>query len=257
MRTSAGQVEPTAQGISPTEGAPPVPETAAFQAEEGGQPTLPTALALEHAATGGPAPGLASGDATRIRSVLGEGGMGKVFLAHDEILGADVALKLCAYDVACQREIHKRLREEVLLAQKITHNNVCRTHDLEELEGSLLVKMEYIAGETLAARHRRLAQMPIDDILRIARAIAAGLEAAHAQQVVHCDLKPENVFIEHGTERVVLMDFGLARVEVRGMMGIHREISGTPAYMAPSRSRAPSSMPARICMPSAACSTNW
>ncbi|HEX2574147.1 MAG TPA: protein kinase [Polyangia bacterium] len=165
--------------------------------------------------------------------LLGEGGMGAVFLAHDEVLSADIALKLVRQDVVHQKAVLERLRAEVLLAQKVAHANVCRTYDLEELDGSLFVKMEYILGETLAARHEQRGRMPIDEALSIARDIAAGLEAAHSQQVVHCDLKPENILIEHGTGRVVLMDFGLARAEARGLGVGARDISGTPAYMAP------------------------
>lgn len=227
------EAEPAPPDSFHAESAPSPSETAKLRAEAEGRPTLPTVLAPEHAILGGPALGGRLGGRYEIRALLGEGGMGAVFLAHDEVLGADIALKLVRQDVISQRDVLERLRAEVLLAQKIAHPNVCRTYDLEELDGSLFVKMEYIAGETLAARHQRLEKMPIAEALAIARAIAAGLEAAHAQHVVHCDLKPENVLIEHGTERVVLMDFGLARPEMRGRVTDARDISGTPAYMAP------------------------
>ena len=143
--------------------APSLSEVARFRAEVGGHPTLPTVVAPEHAIPGGPAIGTRLGGRYEIRSLLGEGGMGSVFLAHDEVLSADVALKLVRQDVVSQTEVLERLRAEVLLAQKIAHPNVCRTYDLEELDGSLFVKMEYIVGETLAARHQRLGRMPIDD----------------------------------------------------------------------------------------------
>lgn len=159
--------------------------------------------------------------------------MGAVFLARDMALASDVALKLLYSNVASQEEALRRVRTEVLLAQKITHPNVCRTYDLEHVDDRYFVKMEYVVGETLAKRHQRHTQLPIAEVLRIARAVASGLAAAHAQDVVHCDLKPENILIEHRTDRVVLMDFGLARIQTHSRFGERQDVSGTPAYMAP------------------------
>jgi dipeptidyl aminopeptidase/acylaminoacyl peptidase len=176
-------------------------------------------------------PGIRLGDRYQLRALLGRGGMGAVFLARDEILGTDVALKFVR-DLGNSTDGLRRLRGEVLLAQQVTHRNVCRTYDLEELEGFFFVKMEYIAGETLAQRLHRTGRLPMAEVLTIARAVAMGLEAAHAQGVVHCDLKPENILIEHGTERVVLMDFGVARFAMGGRLTGDTQ-SGTPAYMAP------------------------
>ncbi|HEX2569146.1 MAG TPA: protein kinase [Polyangia bacterium] len=167
-----------------------------------------------------------------LRALLGEGGMGAVFLAHDEVLGTDVALKFVPRDLAHREQDLRRLRAEVLLAQKASHPNVCRTYDLEEIDGFLFIKMEYVAGETLACQLRRLGRLAIEDLIDLALMIAAGLEAAHAQGVVHCDLKPENILIEHGTKRPVLMDFGIARAAAR-VMNYDQPVWGTPAYMAP------------------------
>lgn len=196
-----------------------------------GQPTLPVPCHLA-----------SSGDqdltGTRIgrydlRKLLGQGGMGLVYLARDTSLATDVALKVLRGDISDREEELHQLRAEVTLAQKISHPNVCRTYDLEEADGHSFVKMEFINGETLAQRCRHASVTPIAEVLRIVRAVVRGLDAAHTQGVVHCDLKPENILLEHGTGRVALMDFGLARLEVRsrGMGG--RAVSGTPAYMAP------------------------
>ncbi|HEX2573705.1 MAG TPA: protein kinase [Polyangia bacterium] len=187
---------------------------------------MPEGMAVEPRLT----PGMRLGGRYELRALLGQGGMGAVFLARDEILGTDVALK---FVLELGTGGLRRLRAEVLLAQQVTHRNVCRTYDLEELEGFFFVKMEYIAGETLGQRLHRVGPLPIADALIIARAVAMGLEAAHAQGVVHCDLKPENILIEHGTERVVLMDFGVARFAMGGGRLIGDSQSGTPAYMAP------------------------
>lgn len=200
-----------------------------------GQPTVQSseesAICAEHGFT----PGMQLGERYELRMFLGKGGMGTVFLARDTALASDVALKVLHRTVTDREDALRRLRAEVLLAQKISHTNICRTYDLEEFDGYFFVKMEYVIGETLARQRQRQREgrLAIDEVLRIARAVTAGLEAAHAQGVVHCDLKPDNIQLEHDTGRVVLMDFGLARAEVRSRVQGELEISGTPAYMAP------------------------
>lgn len=195
-------------------------------------------------------PGIHIGERYRIERLLGEGGMGAVFLAYDEVLQSDVALKF-VFATAADAHALRRLRAEVLLAQRVTHRNVCRTYDLEELDGAFVVKMEYVQGETLARRLEQLSKpdrkgptspagspelLPIEEALQIARGVAAGLEAAHARGVVHCDLKPHNIFLEHSTGRVVLMDFGISRITAERETG-NRSMWGTPEYMAPEQAR--------------------
>src|SRR5215470_446702 len=142
----------------------------------------------------------------RVLRVLGRGGMGAVYLAVDEALVCEVALK----KITAPGDVLARLRDEVRLAQKVTHQNVCRTYDLHEVDGHWLLIMEYIPGKTLADR-LKAGRLPVREIVRIARDICAGLAAAHQKGVVHRDLKPHNVMLEDGTGRVVLMDFGIAR----------------------------------------------
>ncbi|HSD87397.1 MAG TPA: protein kinase [Kofleriaceae bacterium] len=163
------------------------------------------------------------GDRYVVRAFLGEGGMGAVYRALDEKLEEEVALKIVRGSLGSSTQ----LRDEVRLAQKVTHPNVCRTYDLEEVDGYHFVKMEYVAGETLAQRIARDGRLPIDRALAIARDIASGLAAAHARGIVHRDLKPGNVMLEG--ERVVLMDFGLAQRVAKG----DATSAGTPGYMAP------------------------
>jgi serine/threonine protein kinase len=173
-------------------------------------------------------PGDRLGARYRVTGFLGRGGMGAVYLAHDELLGAEVALKLVGD--ALTPDHLERLRGEVLLAQKVTHPAVCRTYDLEEVDHRWLIKMEYVDGESLASR-LRAGPLPIAEVLRIAREIADGLASAHRRQVIHRDLKPHNVMLERGTKRVVLMDFGVARrIDADGALD---EVAGTPGYMAP------------------------
>jgi len=156
-----------------------------------------------------------------VRAFLGQGGMGAVYRATDEKLHDDVALKVV------RSAFGTRLREEVRLAQKVTHPNVCRTFDLEDVDGYHLVKMEYVPGETLGALLEREGKLSVERVLTIARALASGLAAAHAQGIVHRDLKPQNVMI--AGDRIILMDFGLAqRIDEDDRASV-----GTPCYMAP------------------------
>jgi hypothetical protein len=167
-------------------------------------------------------PGARLGDRYVVHGFLGAGGMGAVYRVYDEVLGQDVALKA----LRGSQLASESLRDEVRVAQQVTHDSVCRIYDLEDIGGRHFVKMEYVAGETLANRIDR-GPLPIELAIRIARGVAAGLAAAHARGIVHRDLKPGNVML--AGQRVVLMDFGLA-------MPIRDEPSdpaGTPGYMSP------------------------
>ncbi|HUQ41429.1 MAG TPA: serine/threonine-protein kinase, partial [Candidatus Limnocylindrales bacterium] len=163
------------------------------------------------------------GERYEVRGYLGEGGMGAVYRAFDEVLGREIALKVVRGAYADQAT----LRDEVRVAQQVTHPNVCRIYDLVDVDGRHFLKMEYIEGETLAQRIATGGAMPVAEAVRIGRAIADGLAAAHAQGIVHRDLKPGNVML--AGKRVVLMDFGLARAISDGPA----DRSGTPSYMSP------------------------
>ena len=158
------------------------------------------------------------GDRYAVLGLIGIGGMGAVYRAFDRVLDEEVALKVVRADQAS-------LREEVRLAQQVAHRNVCRTYDLELVDGQHYVKMEYIPGETLADQLARSRRLPIDRTIAIARAVADGLAAAHARNIVHRDLKPSNVMLDG--DRVVILDFGLAQ-----RVGAS-DRAGTLGYMAP------------------------
>ena len=175
------------------------------------------------------------GERYRVTRLLGQGGMGAVYLAVDEMLVCDVALKMIAPELAGSSSGLAQLRDEVRLAQKVTHRNVCRTYDLEDVQGRWLIKMEYVAGETLAERLKK-GRLPAAEVVRIVLEICAGLAAAHRQGVVHRDLKPHNVMLEAKTRRVVLMDFGIARAAALAGKTA-QSVSGTPEYMAPEQVR--------------------
>jgi Tol biopolymer transport system component len=183
-------------------------------------------------------PGDLLGGRYQVIELLGQGGMGAVYLASDEALaGKPVALKVVARPLD-EASALEELRHEVLLAQQVTHRNVCRIYDLERIGGRWIVKMEWIAGETLIARVAR-GRLPVGEAVAIAKQIATGLEAAHREGVIHRDLKPGNVMLEAGTGRVVLMDFGIAQSAAGGGGGGggSSDQAGTPAYMAPEQLR--------------------
>jgi serine/threonine protein kinase/tetratricopeptide (TPR) repeat protein len=176
-----------------------------------------------------------------LESELGRGGMGVVYRARDTMLGGEpVALKVLFADASGAAAI-ERFRREVRLARRITSPHVARTHDLGEHGGVFYLTMELVEGESLAQRLHRLTGhggrgLSPAEAIRIVRAVAAGLVAAHAADVVHRDLKPDNVLLEGepGKGRVVVTDFGIARA-FRGPEAIRatQGIAGTPAYMAP------------------------
>ena len=166
----------------------------------------------------------------RIIALLGKGGMGEVYRADDLTLGQPVALKFLPDDAARDQGLLERFKNEVRIARRVSHPNVCRVYDVGEVEGHTFFTMEYVDGEDLASLLRRIGRLPEDKALDIARQLCAGLAAAHTRGVLHRDLKPANVMLD-GRGQVVITDFGLAGVadQIQGA-----EVrSGTPAYMAP------------------------
>ena len=166
----------------------------------------------------------------RIIALLGKGGMGEVYRADDLTLGQPVALKFLPDEAAHDQGLLERFKNEVRIARRVSHPNVCRVYDVGEVEGHTFFTMEYIDGEDLASLLRRIGRLPEDKAIDIARQLCAGLAAAHAKGVLHRDLKPANIMLD-GRGQVVVTDFGLAGIadQIQGA-----EVrSGTPAYMAP------------------------
>ena len=166
----------------------------------------------------------------RIIALLGKGGMGEVYRADDLTLGQAVAMKFLPDDAGRDEALLERFRNEVRMARRVSHPNVCRVYDVGEVESQTFFTMEYVDGEDLASLLRRIGRLPPDKALDIARHLCAGLAAAHTKGVLHRDLKPANIMLD-GRGQVVITDFGLAGVadDIRGA-----EVrSGTPAYMSP------------------------
>ncbi len=176
-----------------------------------------------------------------ITGKLGEGGMGIVYLAHDDRLGRAVAVKTMS--LSGDETARKRFWREARAAAAINHPNVCQLYEVGEDGGELFIAMELLEGETLADRLRRGA-LSVSETLPIGLGVLAALQALHARGVVHRDLKPTNVFLTaHG---VKLLDFGLARTvdpDLAQSLAVTNDVTrtgmlvGTPRYMAPEQVR--------------------
>jgi len=174
-------------------------------------------------------------DRYEILKMLGEGGMGAVYKARDRELDRLVAVKVVRRDLAGNASILQRFKQELILARKITHRNVVRIFDLGVSDGFRFITMEFIEGRDLTSvlEERKLTPQ---ETVKILRQVCDALEAAHAEGVIHRDLKPQNIMIESGG-RVVVMDFGLARsMEASGLTQAGA-VMGTPAYMSPEQAK--------------------
>jgi serine/threonine-protein kinase len=171
-------------------------------------------------------PGTLFGGRYRIVGRLGRGGMGEVYRADDLKLGQPVALKFLSPELDRDAARLMQLHTEVRMARQVSHPNVCRVYDIDEVDGHAFLSMEYVDGEDLGSLLRRIGRFPVDRALELARQICAGLAAAHERGVIHRDLKPANVMLD-GTGRVRITDFGLAGTSGETVR------AGTPAYMAP------------------------
>jgi len=171
----------------------------------------------------------------RVSRLLGEGGMGAVFLGEHEHLGIPVALKVLTSDLTT--DVLGRFRREAQLMARVRHPNVVSVLDYGFLDdGAPCLAMEFIQGEPLDQRLRRLGAMPWHDAVSLMLGVVAGLDAIHAVGVIHRDLKPSNIVVTAGPpEAVKIIDFGIAR-PVDGQATRYTQTGqmiGTPAYMAP------------------------
>jgi len=188
-----------------------------------------------------------------IRSKLGAGGMGEVFLAHDAMLDRKVALKILPADLASNQNRMPRFIQEAKAAAALNHPNIAHIYEIGEHEGMHFIAMEYVDGSTLReAIHRE--RIGIPKLLRCLQQVAEGLTKAHAAGIVHRDLKPDNVMITRDGYPKIL-DFGLAKLTeplTPEAMASHEEattevlprplstpglVMGTVGYMSPEQAR--------------------
>jgi serine/threonine protein kinase/Flp pilus assembly protein TadD len=163
---------------------------------------------------------------------LGKGGMGRVYKVYDTEIKEKIGLKLLRPELGIDEELIERFRNELRLARKIGHRNVCKMFDLNKAEGAYYLTMEFVPGEDLKRLIRKVGQMPAEKTISIARQICEGLAEAHGLGIVHRDLKPQNVMVDEGGNAKI-MDFGIARsLAAKGITGAGVLI-GTPEYMSP------------------------
>jgi serine/threonine protein kinase len=173
----------------------------------------------------------------RIIRLLGSGGMGRVWLAHDDRLDRDVAIKVLLPARAIEPTSRERFIRESRAAAQVDHPHVVSIYHVGEERGLPYLVMPFLEGRSLAEHLRREGPLPPAEAVRIAAEIAAGLGAAHARKLVHRDIKTENVILVGPARHVRIIDFGLARETlVPGhRLTIDGIVVGTPAYMAPER----------------------
>ena len=177
-------------------------------------------------------PGDVLGGRYQILAVLGEGGMGTVYKAHDREVDLDVALKLIRPEMAAHPIILARFKQELLTARQVTHRNVIRIYDLSEIDGVKFITMEFVEGCDLHKLLLDNGKLDPEHAVGIMRQVCQALEAAHRAGVIHRDLKPQNIMQEKNG-RILVMDFGLARsVESDGMTQTGA-LLGTIEYMSP------------------------
>jgi serine/threonine protein kinase len=183
----------------------------------------------------------------RLLDIIGEGGMGVVYLAEHNLIEKRVALKVLRAEYSSKPEVVGRFQQEAISASRIKHPNVLDVFDFGKLEdGSFFLAMEYLQGRDLAGELTETTTLQPDRVLRIALQMTRALAAAHTRGVVHRDLKPENVFLhqtEDGDEIVKIVDFGIAQLKGKeeNAEGAERRrrltrtgmIFGTPEYMSP------------------------
>lgn len=177
-----------------------------------------------------------------IHSILGEGGMGKVYLAEDTKLKRNVALKVLPAAGSGDEEARRRLLREAQAAAALDHPNICAIYEVDEAGDTCYIAMQYVEGETLEARMEK-GRLSLDDSLNIAAQIAGALCEAHAHGIIHRDVKPSNVMLSSRGQAKVL-DFGLAKtasaaltgpdkVETKSPLTAPGMVLGTVPYMSP------------------------
>ena len=165
---------------------------------------------------------------------LGRGGMGAVYLAHERALDRLVAIKVLRTDVADTVEARQRFLREARTAAQLTHPNIVPLYTFGDANGLLYFVMAYVDGESVQARLQRDGAIGPAEAQRILEGVASALDYAHGLGIVHRDVKPDNILLEAGTDRVVLADFGIARRDTGDVsLTATGVVVGTPLYMSP------------------------
>ncbi len=173
-----------------------------------------------------------------VLAIVGKGGMGTVFKAFDDVLHRVVAIKMLAPELATSGTARQRFLREARAAAAVSHDHIVTIHAVEEGQQLPYLVMQYVDGVSLQDKVDRAGPLTVKEILRIGLQTASGLAAAHKQGLVHRDVKPANILLENGVERVKLTDFGLARAADDASLTKSGVIAGTPMYMSPEQADA-------------------
>ncbi len=167
---------------------------------------------------------------------IGDGGMAEVYRAHDKLLDRFVAIKILHPQFVSDESFIERFRREAQGAAKLSHPNIVNIYDVGSCNDKYYIVMEYIKGETLKDKIKREAPLPIDTTLRIVKEIAEALENAHANHLVHCDIKPHNILLnEYGHVKVA--DFGIARATTSSTITYTGSVVGSVHYFSPEQAK--------------------
>jgi WD40 repeat protein len=172
-----------------------------------------------------------------ITGLVGRGGAGIVLKGYDPSLNRFVAIKVLAPHLASNVAARQRFAREARATAAVSHEHVVAIHGVDEANGLPYLVMEYVAGISLQERLDRAGALELEEVLRIGAQVASGLAAAHSQGLVHRDVKPGNILLESGIERVKITDFGLARAADDASVTQSGLVAGTPQYMAPEQAR--------------------
>jgi serine/threonine protein kinase len=170
----------------------------------------------------------------RIERLLGRGGMGAVYLAHELALDRDVAIKVLPPEHAGTPEVRERFRREARTAARLSHPHIVPLHTFGEVSGLVYFVMGYVAGESLAARLQRQGTLDSEEARTLLVAVCDALDYAHRQGIVHRDIKPDNILIDAATGAPLLTDFGIAKPTLgEAQLTTTGQVIGTPHYMSP------------------------
>jgi eukaryotic-like serine/threonine-protein kinase len=172
-----------------------------------------------------------------VTELLGRGGFGVVLKAVDQALGRLVAIKVLAPQLATNAAARGRFAREARAAAAVVHDHVVAIHAVDSWNNLPYLVMPFVAGRSLQERVDRDGPLGVKEVLRIGIQTARGLAAAHAQGLVHRDVKPSNILLENGVERVKLTDFGLARAVDDASLTQSGVVTGTPQYISPEQAR--------------------
>lgn len=178
---------------------------------------------------------LALGDGYEVRELLGRGGFGLVFTAFDKRLKRDLAIKVLRMELAMSSNFMDRFEREAMTAAQLRHPNIVPIYTIGEKDGLAYIVMPLIRGETLQALLERDGPQPMSETCRILSDAASALAAAHAVGLIHRDIKPDNIMLEGSERRVLLMDFGIAKMLSTSDAALTGTgvLIGTPLYMSP------------------------